>query len=116
MDISERKLKILAGHRETYKPASRWVPVLCEALNCSVSSATIRNEMADLPQRWGRNSLILPAGRIPSHAGYRLYIDKLMEQKPLSEEGTAPHCLGSLSGSADNPEHLLKTLPRFWRN
>ena len=109
MDISERKLKILAAIVETYVKTGEPVgsKALCEALDCSVSSATIRNEMADLSEMGLLEQPHTSAGRIPSHAGYRLYIDKLMEQKPLSEEEQR-FIDGSLSASADNPEHLLE--------
>ena len=109
MDISERKLKILAAIVETYVKTGEPVgsKALCEALDCSVSSATIRNEMADLAEMGLLEQPHTSAGRIPSHAGYRLYIDKLMEQKPISEEEQR-FIDGSLSASADDPEHLLE--------
>ena len=47
----------------------------------NLSSATIRNEMSDLEEM---GYIIQPhtsAGRIPSDAGYRLYVDELMEEK-----------------------------------
>ena len=47
----------------------------------NLSSATIRNEMADLEEM---GYIIQPhtsAGRIPSDKGYRLYVDMLMEEK-----------------------------------
>lgn len=109
MEISERKLKILAAIVETYVRTGEPVgsKALCDALDCSVSSATIRNEMADLVELGLLEQPHTSAGRIPSHAGYRLYIDKLMAQKPLSEEEQR-FIDGSLSASADDPEHLLE--------
>ena len=47
----------------------------------NLSSATIRNEMADLESLDIISSRTLRRGRIPSDKGYRLYVDMLMEEK-----------------------------------
>ena len=46
-----------------------------------MSSATIRNEMADLEDLGYIFQPHTSAGRIPSDKGYRLYVDMLMEEK-----------------------------------
>src|ERR1700737_1341410 len=54
--------------------------------NLGVSSATIRNEMAELE---AAGYLVQPhtsAGRIPSDAGYRTYVDRLMSPETLPSE------------------------------
>ncbi|HEV3156913.1 MAG TPA: heat-inducible transcriptional repressor HrcA [Candidatus Baltobacteraceae bacterium] len=59
---------------------------LTQKYNLGVSSATIRNEMAELELG---GYLVQPhasAGRIPSDAGYRTYVDQLMRPEPLSAE------------------------------
>lgn len=51
-----------------------------------LSSATIRNEMADLEEMGFLEQPHTSAGRVPSHKGYRYYVDHLMEDIPLSKE------------------------------
>ena len=54
-------------------------------LDYTVSSATIRNEMADLEEL---GYLIQPhtsAGRVPTEKGYKLYVDTLMATSELSD-------------------------------
>ena len=50
----------------------------------SVSSATIRNELADLVDLGYLEQPHTSAGRVPSPKGYRLYVNELMEQQKLS--------------------------------
>ena len=50
-----------------------------------VSSATIRNEMSDLEEMGYILQPHTSAGRIPSDAGYRLYVDRMMEEKDREE-------------------------------
>lgn len=109
MEISERKRKILAAIVEAYVKTGEPIgsKALCEALDYSVSSATIRNEMADLVELGLLEQPHTSAGRIPSHEGYRLYIDQLMHQTPLTEDEQR-FIDGSLSASANDPEHLLE--------
>src|SRR5579872_1617893 len=59
---------------------------LTQKYNLGVSSATIRNEMAELE---AGGYLVQPhtsAGRVPSDAGYRTYVDELMAPEPLAAE------------------------------
>ena len=59
---------------------------LTQKYNLGVSSATIRNEMAELE---AGGYLVQPhtsAGRIPSDAGYRTYVDQLMRPEPLPSD------------------------------
>ena len=53
-----------------------------------ISSATIRNELADLTEMGYLEQPHTSAGRIPSPKGYRLYVNELMERKALSDEET----------------------------
>jgi len=48
------------------------------------SSATIRNEMAELEKQGYLEQPHTSAGRIPTYKGYRLYVDQLMEQNQLT--------------------------------
>ncbi len=88
MKLDIRKLKILTAIVETYidtvEPVSS--KILAQQLGFSVSSATIRNDMAALFEMGLLEQPHTSAGRVPSHLGYRVYVDQLMHCKPLSEE------------------------------
>ena len=80
---------------------------VCEDLNSSFSSATIRSEMADLANFGYLFQPHVSSGRVPSDLGYRLYINKLMTKKPLfSEDKNLIN--GVLSIAATDPESLLE--------
>lgn len=109
MELGERKKKILHAVVESY--ISSGEPIGSKALmeNCglSVSSATIRNELADLV---ARGYLLQPhtsAGRVPSNKGYRYYIDNLMTKQPLSDR-IKEHIEHAIITSADAPEKILQ--------
>ncbi len=83
MDLDERKLKILQAiirnYLETGEPVGS--RTISKYTDLNLSSATIRNEMADLEEL---GYIIQPhtsAGRIPSDKGYRLYVDRMMQEK-----------------------------------
>lgn len=83
MELDERKVKILEAiirnYLETGEPVGS--RTISKYTDLNLSSATIRNEMADLEEL---GYIIQPhtsAGRIPSDAGYRLYVDRMMEDK-----------------------------------
>ena len=80
--LSERKKQILKAiveaHIEGGEPVGSKYILQNTLMSCS--SATIRNEMAELEQM---GYLVQPhtsAGRVPSEAGYRFYVDSLVEQ------------------------------------
>ena len=83
MDLTERKKQILKRVVEDYIAAAEPVgsKALAEEMGGSVSSATIRNEMADLEELGYILQPHTSAGRIPSDKGYRFYVDHLMEEK-----------------------------------
>ncbi len=58
--------------------------LICDRLNCS--SATIRSEMASLEELGLLEKTHTSSGRVPSEAGYRYYVDNLMELKEMSAE------------------------------
>lgn len=81
--IDERKMKILKAivrnYLETGEPVGS--RTISKYTDLNLSSATIRNEMADLEEL---GYIIQPhtsAGRIPSDKGYRLYVDDMMQEK-----------------------------------
>ena len=86
--ISERKQKILALIIESYIATGEPVgsKTLQSAMGNSVSSATIRNDMADLVEAGFLMQPHTSAGRVPSQLGYRYYVDNLMELKKMNAE------------------------------
>ena len=77
-----------------------------------VSSATVRNEMADLIELGLLEQPHTSAGRVPSQRGYREYVDRLMQVPNLSEEERRAFDSMLLSGSYD-PERLLARASRL---
>ncbi len=88
MNLDSRKLKILTAiveiYIETGEPVSS--KMLNQRLDLSVSPATIRNDMSALFDLGLLEQPHTSAGRVPSHLGYRIYVDQLMRPKPISEE------------------------------
>ena len=86
MELSERKKKVLRSIVDLYIRTAE--PVGSKAIaalpDMKYSSATIRNEMADLTNLGYLEQPHTSAGRIPSAAGYRLYVDELMMDYSLS--------------------------------
>ena len=83
MQLDDRKSKILQAIIKTYLETGEPVGsrTISKYADLNLSSATIRNEMADLEEL---GYIIQPhtsAGRIPTDTGYRLYVDQLMEEK-----------------------------------
>jgi len=109
MELGARKLKILQAVIEAYIQTGEPVgsKALCELLDVSVSSATIRNEMASLSELGLLEQPHTSAGRIPTQFGYRLYINELMKPKPLSDEEMR-YIDRYLSEYADDPDLLLE--------
>ena len=81
MDISSRKKKILAAVIEEYIRTAE--PVGSKAIAASAdlgcSSATIRNELAELVAMGYLEQPHTSAGRVPTPLGYRMYVNELME-------------------------------------
>ena len=90
MELTERQKQILRAIVDIYVSTAE--PVGSKAIaalpDLSCSSATIRNEMAELTQMGLLEQPHTSAGRIPSPAGYRLYIDELMQDYRLSIDET----------------------------
>ncbi len=59
---------------------------LIETYKLPYSSATIRNEMAELENQGYLEKTHTSSGRVPSAAGYRYYVDNLREEKTIEEE------------------------------
>lgn len=111
MVLDDRKLKILQAiiqnYLETGEPVgSRTISKLTDL---NLSSATIRNEMADLEEQ---GYIIQPhtsAGRIPSDKGYRLYVDTMLQDKIQEVEDMKV----LLVDKADKIDTLLKQIAKL---
>ncbi len=86
--LDDRKKKVLQAIIEEYintaEPVSSGSLVNNYGLN--FSSATIRNEMADLEKSGYLDKPHTSAGRVPSAKGYRLYVDELLRDNDISLE------------------------------
>ena len=90
MELSERKKKVLRGIVDLYIRTAEPVgsKAIAELPDMNYSSATIRNEMAELTSMGYLEQPHTSAGRVPSAAGYRLYVDELMMDYRLSLDET----------------------------
>jgi len=88
MELTARKKQILKVVTEKYIDSAEPVgsKFIAQAMGGSVSSATIRNELADLVELGYLEQPHTSAGRIPSPKGYRLYVNELMERKSVTDE------------------------------
>ena len=90
LELSERKKKILRAVVESFVQNAEPVgsKAVAQSAGLNVSSATIRNEMAELADMGYLEQPHTSAGRIPSAKGYRLYVNELMEDYKLSIQET----------------------------
>ncbi|MBQ8166322.1 MAG: heat-inducible transcription repressor HrcA [Lachnospiraceae bacterium] len=111
MELDERKKKILkaviANYLETGEPVGSRTISKYTDLELNLSSATIRNEMADLEELGYIVSPHTSAGRVPTDKGYRFYVDNLMEEKEEIEEVKS-----SLLERVDRMELMLKQVAK----
>ncbi len=86
--LDERKKRILQAIIDEYistaEPVSSGALVQKYGLDCS--SATIRNEMAELEKGGYLDKPHTSSGRVPSAQGYRLYVDELLKEDDISLE------------------------------
>ena len=84
--LTERQNKILRLIVEKYikDPIPVGSKVISRELNCS--SATVRNEMGELEKLGLLEKTHTSSGRVPSEAGYRYYVDHLMEAKKMNAD------------------------------
>ncbi len=86
--LSERKKMILRAIIDAH--IDRGEPVgskfLTQNNNIAYSSATVRNEMAELEELGYLEQPHTSAGRIPSELGYRFYVDSLMDRYRLTRD------------------------------
>lgn len=86
MELTDRKKQILKIVVESYINTAEPVgsKAIVEQMPGKISSATIRNELADLVEMGYLEQPHTSAGRVPSAKGYRLYVNELMERQRLS--------------------------------
>jgi heat-inducible transcriptional repressor len=107
----ERRFEVLRAIVAEY--VSNNEPVASKSIvdrhNLGVSSATIRNDMASLEEDGYITQPHTSAGRIPTDKGYRLFVDRLTEVKPLSAaERRAIHSF--LAGAIDLDDVLRRSV------
>ena len=88
MELTARKKQILKVVTERYIDSAEPVSskFIAQAMGGSLSSATIRNELADLVELGYLEQPHTSAGRVPSPKGYRLYVNELMERRAVSDQ------------------------------
>jgi heat-inducible transcriptional repressor len=118
--VEDRKLEVLRAIVEDFIATNEPVgsKALADRHNLGVSPATIRNDMAALEEDGLIAQPHTSAGRIPTDAGYRMFVDRLTDLKPLTgAERRAIHTF--LDGAVDLDDVLhraVRTLAQLTRN
>ncbi len=107
LDVRKKKIlkAVIANYLETGEPVGS--RTISKYTDLNLSSATIRNEMADLEELGYIVSPHTSAGRVPTDKGYRFYVDNLMEEKEEIEEVKS-----SLLERVDRMELMLKQVAK----
>jgi len=119
MELSERKKQILKAVVEHYIESAEPVGSKMVSQELGVSSATIRNEFAELCDLGYLEQPHTSAGRVPSPSGYRLYVNELMERRSLSAQEaenideTLRDRLESAGGVVANAGALVSSLVNY---
>lgn len=109
--LDERKLSVLRAIVADYVSSREPVgsKALVERHSLGVSPATIRNDMAALEEEGYIHAPHTSAGRIPTDKGYRLFVDHLVQLRPLS--GSERRAIESfLSGPVDLDDAVERTV------
>ena len=108
--LSERRQRILRALIEEY--VERALPVgsrtLTERYRLGVSSATVRNDLSALEDAGYIAQPHTSAGRIPTDAGYRAFVDELLSTGAVDEEGPYRAVVEQLRASASELDGLLE--------
>lgn len=107
MEMTPRKEKILSSVVRDFVKSGEPVGSKAIADEIGVSSATVRNEMAELIELGLLEQPHTSAGRIPSQRGYREYVDRLMQVPPLEDREKRAIDSMLLTGAYE-PERLLR--------
>ncbi len=125
MELDARKKKILQAIIKNYLETGEPVGsrTISKYTDLNLSSATIRNEMADLEEMGYIFQPHTSAGRIPTDAGYRLYVDDMLSEKQaaLEKEAQAEREAQALEAEAidsriDRIEEVLKDMAKMLAN
>ncbi|MFI3172343.1 MAG: heat-inducible transcriptional repressor HrcA [Eubacteriales bacterium] len=114
MELNERKMTILQAVIKNYLETGEPVGsrTISKYSDLNLSSATIRNEMADLEELGYIMQPHTSAGRIPSDKGYRFYVDQLMADKTREVEEMKEQMLTK----ADKMDQILKQAAKVLAN
>lgn len=109
-ELNERKTRILQAVIKNYLETGEPVGsrTISKYTDLKLSSATIRNEMADLEELGYILQPHTSAGRIPSDKGYRWYVDSLMTQRIQEVTDMKEQMIQKV----DKMEHLLKQVAK----
>ncbi|MET7329960.1 heat-inducible transcriptional repressor HrcA [Nonomuraea sp. NPDC005650] len=109
--LDDRKLAVLRAIVEDYVSTNEPVgsKALAERHNLKVSPATVRNDMAALEEEGYITQPHTSAGRVPTDKGYRLFVDRLSQVKPLS--GAERRAIETfLAGAVDLDDVVTRTV------
>lgn len=109
--LDDRKLAVLRAIVEDYVATNEPVgsKAIAERHNLKVSPATVRNDMAALEEQGYITQPHTSAGRVPTDKGYRLFVDRLSQVKPLSAaERRAIETF--LAGAVDLDDVVMRTV------
>ena len=111
MALTDRKKKILAAVVEEYIRTAEPVgsKTIAQVANLGCSSATIRNELAELTSMGYLEQPHTSAGRVPTPQGYRIYVNELMQRQKLSIEETEA-INRSLNDKLSELDHLMSNV------
>ena len=111
--LDDRKKKVLQAIVEEYINTAE--PVSSNSISnkydLSCSSATIRNEMADLDRNGYLEKVHTSSGRIPSAKGYRYYVDELLKDDNISLEEVK-----YISNKLETKVHEIEDLTKITAN
>ncbi len=111
--MQDRQLEILRAIVEEYVATEEPVgsKVIAARHQLGVSPATIRNDMAILEDQGLITQPHTSAGRIPTNTGYRLFVDRIQEVKPLST--AERRAIESFLTNSDDLDDLLERTVRL---
>ena len=107
--MDERKKKILQAVIDEYVNTAEPVSsaALVEKYGLNYSSATVRNELAELEKNGYLDKTHTSSGRVPSEKGYRFYVDELVKEDDISLE-EMKYIQSKLSTKVNEIEDLAK--------
>ena len=118
--VEDRKLAVLRAIVEDYVATQEPVgsKSLVDRHRLGVSPATVRNDMAALEEEGFITQPHTSAGRIPTDKGYRLFVDRLSQVKPLTRprrSGRSPRCSRVPSTSTTSCSAVVRLLAQLTR-